>query len=237
MNFHFFTKIFRLGLLSSSFLILGIQESWSNDKIDPDPKRFIETFNNFALRDINLTNSNQNLVLFTGSSSIRFWNSLEDDMQPLKVLNRGFGGAHIAHVNHHFEDVIQRYSPKAIVFFCGTNDLTALKTPEETIQDFEILKEKVHQALPGVHLFVIGIKPSPARVYLEKEEIAYNEMIAEIASKDDLVTFIDIWDAMLSAEGERIPGLFVEDGLHINAKGYEIWTKLVREHLKTMFTL
>ncbi len=26
-------------------------------------------------------------VLFTGSSSIRFWNSLEEDMQPLKVLN------------------------------------------------------------------------------------------------------------------------------------------------------
>ena len=158
-------------------------------------------------------------------------------MQPLKVLNRGFGGAHIAHVNHHFEDVIQRYSPKAIVFFCGTNDLTALKTPEETIQDFEILKDRVHQTLPGVHLFVIGIKPSPARVYLEKEEIAYNEMIAEIASRDDSVTFIDIWDAMLSAEGVRIPELFVEDGLHINAKGYEIWTKLVREHLKTIFTL
>ena len=62
-------------------------------------------------------------------------------------------------------------------------------------------------------------------------------MIAEIASRDDSVTFIDIWDAMLSAEGERIPDLFVEDGLHINAKGYEIWTKLVRKHLKTMFTL
>ena len=38
MNFHFFTKIFRLGLLSPSFLILGVQESWSNDKIDPDQK-------------------------------------------------------------------------------------------------------------------------------------------------------------------------------------------------------
>ena len=62
-------------------------------------------------------------------------------------------------------------------------------------------------------------------------------MIAEIASRDDLVTFIDIWDAMLSAEGERIPDLFIEDGLHINAKGYEIWTKLVRKNLKTMFTL
>ena len=100
-------------------------------------------------------------VLFTGSSSIRFWNSLEDDMHPLKVLNRGFGGAHIAHVNHHFEDVIQRYSPKAIVFFCGTNDLTALKTPEETIRDFEVLKDKVHQALPGVHFCLLYTSPRP----------------------------------------------------------------------------
>ena len=40
-------------------------------------------------------------VLFTGSSSIRFWETLEEDMYPLKVLNRGFGGAHIAHVNYH----------------------------------------------------------------------------------------------------------------------------------------
>ena len=42
---------------------------------------------------------------------------------------------------------------------------------------------------------------------------------------------------MLSEEVERIPELFVEDGLHINAKGYEIWTKLVRENLKQRFNL
>ena len=32
-------------------------------------------------------------ILFAGSSSIRFWKSLEKDMNPLKVLNRGFGGS------------------------------------------------------------------------------------------------------------------------------------------------
>ena len=82
-------------------------------------------------------------VLFTGSSSIRFWNSLEEDMRPLKVLNRGFGGAHIVHVNYHFEDVVSRYNPQAIVFFCGTNDITALKTAKETVEDFKIFQNKV----------------------------------------------------------------------------------------------
>lgn len=176
-------------------------------------------------------------VLFTGSSSIRFWNSLEEDMRPLKVLNRGFGGAHIVHVNYHFEDVVSRYNPKAIVFFCGTNDITALKTAKETVEDFKIFQNKVRTNLPNVPIFVIGIKPTPAREYIEEEELEYNKLIADLAAEDELLSFIDIWDAMLSEEGERIPELFVEDGLHINAKGYEIWTKLVRENLKQRFNL
>ena len=88
-----------------------------------------------------------------------------------------------------------------------------------------------------IHIFVIGIKPSPARLYLENEELAYNKLIAELSSEDDLLTFIDIWDAMLTEEGKRIPELFVEDGLHINADGYIIWTRLVRESLGNLFTL
>ena len=176
-------------------------------------------------------------VLFTGSSSIRFWNSLEEDMRPLKVLNRGFGGAHIVHVNYHFEDVVSRYNPQAIVFFCGTNDITALKTAKETVEDFKIFQNKVRTNLPNVPIFVIGIKPTPAREYIEEEELEYSKLITDLAAEDDLLSFIDIWDAMLSEEGERIPELFVEDGLHINAKGYEIWTKLVRENLKQRFNL
>ena len=176
-------------------------------------------------------------VLFTGSSSIRFWETLEEDMYPLKVLNRGFGGAHIAHVNYHFKDVVERYNPKAIVFFCGTNDITALKTPDETVNDFKVFRQKVKAAMPDVHIFVIGIKPTPARQYLESEEMEYNRLITNMSKKDDLLTFIDIWEAMLTEDGSRVPQLFVDDGLHINAEGYKIWTKLVRSHLKSVFSL
>ena len=72
---------------------------------------------------------------------------------------------------------------------------------------------------------------------MENEELAYNKLIAELSSEDDLLTFIDIWDAMLTEEGKRIPELFVEDGLHINADGYKIWTRLVRDSLGNLFTL
>ena len=47
-------------------------------------------------------------------------------MSPHEVINRGFGGAHITHINNHFHEVVAPYEPKGIVFFCGTNDLAAL---------------------------------------------------------------------------------------------------------------
>tara|TARA_Y100000746_G_scaffold145626_1_gene124588 strand:- start:176 stop:940 length:765 start_codon:yes stop_codon:yes gene_type:complete len=180
------------------------------------------------------TSPPEDLILFTGSSSIRFWGSLKEDMAPHTVLNRGFGGAHIAHVNYHFNEVVKAYKPKAIVFFCGTNDLAALKSPEETFSDFEVFYSKVKKELPGTKLIVIGVKPSIAREYLIQEEKTLNELIANLATEEDLLTYVNVWDPMLTSEGKADPTLFVEDGLHINAKGYEIWTKLVRPTIENL---
>ena len=65
----------------------------------------------------------ENAFLSIGSSSIRLWKTLEEDMKPLKIINRGFGGAHTKHINRHKDKIVFPYEPKAIVFFCGTNDI------------------------------------------------------------------------------------------------------------------
>jgi lysophospholipase L1-like esterase len=176
-------------------------------------------------------------ILFTGSSSIKFWNSLEKDMKPLKVLNRGFGGAHISHVIHHFDDIVRPYSPKAIVFFCGTNDLTALKTPEETLNDFKKFLNLVKNEFGTIKVYMIGIKPSVDRLYLDEEERVFNNSISFLAKEDPYLEYINVWDLMLNEDGTRMPDLYVEDGLHMNPKGYEIWTQLVRESLNKDFNL
>ena len=176
-------------------------------------------------------------ILFTGSSSIRFWDSLEEDMEPLEVLNRGFGGAQISHVIHHFEDIVKPYNPKAIVFFCGTNDLTALKTPEETMNDFKKFLNLVRNEFGNIKVYVIGIKPTIDRLYLDEEERIFNSTINQLANDDAYLEYINIWDPMLNEDGTRMPELFIEDGLHMNKKGYEVWTKKVRESLGKDFNL
>ena len=176
----------------------------------------------------------ENLILFTGSSSIRFWSTLKEDMAPHKVLNRGFGGAHIAHVNYHFDEIVKPYKPKAIVFFCGTNDLSAFKSPKETFKDFSAFFSRIKNELPGAKLIVIGVKPSTARAYLATEEQEFNRLISNLAKEEELLTYVSVWDPMLTDEGKANPDLFVEDGLHMNEKGYEVWTRLVKPELDNL---
>ena len=42
---------------------------------------------------------------------------------------------------------------------------------------------------------------------------------------------------MLNKYGKRMSELYIEDGLNMNKKGYEVWTKLVRETLAKDFNL
>ena len=205
-------------------------QQWSKDDT------FIDEINEFKRLD-NENFPEKGKILFTGSSSIRFWDSLEEDMKPLEVLNRGFGGAQISHVIYHFEEIIKPYDPKAVVFFCGTNDLTALKTPEETVHDFQKFLSLIRKEFGNIKVYMIGIKPSVERFYLDEEEKIFNNSIKLLASEDAYLEYIDVWDSMLSEDGSRMPELYVEDGLHMNKKGYEVWTKLVRKSLLKDFNI
>jgi hypothetical protein len=49
------------------------------------------------------------VIVFTGSSSINFWKTLAQDMAPLNVVNRGFGGSQMAHVTHYATRIVLRY--------------------------------------------------------------------------------------------------------------------------------
>ena len=92
----------------------------------------------------------------------------------------------------------------------------------------------VKKELPETRLIVIGVKPSIAREYLIQEEKEFNELINNLAKKNASLTYVSVWDPMLTTEGKPDPSLFVEDGLHINAKGYDLWTRLVKPELENL---
>ena len=110
-------------------------------------------------------------------------------------------------------------------------------TPEETLNDFKKFLTLVKNEFGTIKVYMIGIKPSVDRLYLDEEERVFNNSISFLAKEDPYLEYINVWDLMLNEDGTRMPDLYVEDGLHMNPKGYEIWTQLVRESLNKDFNL
>ena len=170
-------------------------------------------------------------VLFIGSSSIRMWKTLEQDFAGLPVINRGFGGSQIADSNHFAGRIVHPYKPRQIVLYAGDNDVAGGKSPETVLADFQQFLKTVRAKLPKVRVSFIAIKPSLSRWKLSGKMAMANSLVRDACGKDKRLDYIDIWQPMLDDNGKPRPDLFLGDGLHLNAKGYALWTSIVKPHL------
>jgi len=162
-------------------------------------------------------------ILFTGSSSIRLWKTLEMDMHPIPVINRGFGGSMIPEVIHYADRVVFPYEPEIIVFYCGENDIAEGALPEEVFESFKKFDEMIQKRLKGTQMIYISMKPSPARWELWDKFVEANELIREYIENQDHLLYFDSSALMLNEAGTPDSTIFIEDGLHMNAAGYDRW--------------
>ena len=166
-------------------------------------------------------------VLFVGSSSIRLWTGLAQDMAPLPVINRGFGGSKISEVNSYFDRIVTPYRPRAIVFYAGENNIDAGEAPAAVAEQFRQFLEMKRQRLGETPVFYISAKPSKLRFNQLGRQTELNEAVKAMAA-DDLI-YIDVVGPMLSNGQPR--DIYAEDGLHMSPAGYAIWRGLVRDSL------
>jgi lysophospholipase L1-like esterase len=166
-------------------------------------------------------------ILFIGSSSIRLWKTLAQDLPEHTVINRGFGGSQIADSVHFVDRMVVPYQPKRIVMYAGGNDINGGKTPEQVASDFKAFVARVHTKLPDTKIAYISIAPNPARWAQVERVKAANELIRGFTKTDKRLQFIDVFPHMLGADGMPLPDIFVDDHLHMNEKGYAIWKRVV----------
>ena len=170
----------------------------------------------------------KNAILFVGSSSIVYWRTLSEDMVPLNVINRGFGGSQMHELNMYRDRIVTKYQPKAVVVYEGDNDVAAGKSVDEIIPEYVSFIEHLNESLDKVDIYLIAVKPSIARATMWETMQAVNEQLFELSKQHENVHYFDIASPMLQSTGEVKDDIFVEDGLHMNAAGYEIWTNVIR---------
>jgi lysophospholipase L1-like esterase len=175
----------------------------------------------------------KNAILFVGSSSFTKWKDVQNYFPDYPIINRGFGGSVLLDVIRYEKDIIFPYEPKQIVIYCGENDVASSDTitPEIVLGRVKQLITDIRTVFPKVNIAFISLKPAPSRWRMKDRMMASNALIKKYLKKKKNTAFINVWDAMLDAEGKPMADIFIEDKLHMNAKGYAIWQKIMAPYL------
>jgi hypothetical protein len=175
-------------------------------------------------------------VLFAGSSSIRLWSALAEDMAPYSVIQRGYGGAKLSDFAVYADRIFSPHPCKALVLFVA-NDITGGlqdKSPEEVKRLFLFVLKTFRKTHPDTPVFWIAITPSSSRWKAWPEISKVNELIKGACQKRPNTYFIRTDFAFLGTNGEPKDELFRTDRLHLNADGYKIWTSIIKRELNSV---
>ena len=169
-------------------------------------------------------------VVFYGSSSIRMWETLDEDFEEYAPFNAGFGGSTLAACGWFFNRIFEHLEPKSIVIYAGDNDLGDGRHPEEVFLFFKELIELIHQKYGDIPIGFISIKPSFTRWDIVDKIRLTNKLIEEeIITVGRNMCFINVHDSMTDKTGYPKKEYLDPDGLHINEKGYALWKEIVTQ--------
>jgi lysophospholipase L1-like esterase len=221
---------------AAALLVLAPASSWAEPPapvLSPDDLRWKKSIDAFAEVDRSSAPPPGGIV-FVGSSSIRLWNSLENEFRgphPI-ILNRGFGGATMSDCTRYLERVVIPYKPRLVLVYAGDNDLAEGRQPRHVLDQFVSFVEGIRRTLPATRIAYISIKPSPAREGLIVKMREANELILKYARASDNLDFIDVFTPMLDSDGQPRKELFGTDSLHLNRAGYALWRSIIAPYVR-----
>ena len=191
---------------------------------------FQEEVDKITKRNDSLWDSSRETIVFTGSSSIRFWKDVQERFPEEQILNSGFGGSQTSDLLYHLENLVLRYNPKKVFIYEGDNDIFAKKRPKEVIQTTQAIIQLINKENPNTRIILISAKPSISRWKLRGKYKRLNKKFKKLALANAHLSFVNVWDIMLNGRKVR-DDIFIEDGLHMNDLGYELWYQEIKKYI------
>ncbi len=213
-----------------SFFIVLIIASFALHAQEPP---FYHAIQSFKSQD-SIKSPPKKAILFIGSSSFTNWKDVQEYFPQHPIINRGFGGSSLPDLIRYVNDIVFPYTPKQVVVYCGENDLAGSDSiSSETVTErFITLFGLIRAKYPKISIVFISMKPSPSREKIRFKIDAGNYLIEEFLKKQKNTAFIDVYHLMLDKNGLPRKELFIDDMLHMNKTGYEIWQKAIAPYLK-----
>ena len=183
-------------------------------------------------------------IVFYGPSNIQMWYSLEQDMFPYRAQNHGMGGCVDQDMMQYAPRMLYAFRPQVVFFQTGSNDLAAGLALEQILQNKKEMYGLFLRKMPQARLVVLSGLPLPGRQQFWEDTVKINGLLKEMCAATKRLYFLDATDAMLCGEGPEemrafdgryfCPEYYRFDGIHLNKKGHDVWTALMKRMLEEM---
>ena len=170
-------------------------------------------------------------ILFIGSSSFRIWKTFATDLAGIAAINRGFGGSTMTDALYYFDRMVVKYEPSTVVVYEGDNDLNKGKSLEDLAKEYEDFSNRLKKALPKTKLVYLAVRPSLSRIAIVDKQKQFNSWLADYCKSQKGRFFLDMHSPFYLPDGTVMPDIFVADRLHLNEKGYLIFSAKIREFI------
>ncbi|MCX6137806.1 MAG: GDSL-type esterase/lipase family protein [Ignavibacteriales bacterium] len=171
-------------------------------------------------------------IEFIGSSIFRQWTTVTEDMAPLPVYNRAFGGSRTAEVLYYMDRIVLPYQPQIIVYYCGSNDINNGDQPADIAGRFFQFCERVHQKQPETRVFYVSINRAPQKMVRWSAVDSTNDIVKAYCTKARTVDFIDVNPVLFNEKNEPRYELYKTDKLHFKPEAYKEFTAIIKPILE-----
>jgi GDSL-like Lipase/Acylhydrolase family len=170
----------------------------------------------------------QDAILFIGSSIFRQWTNVQQQMAPLPVFNRAFGGSRTWEVLNYMDQIVLPYHPRIIVYYTGSNDVNAGESAVAIEGRVKAFIAKAHSALPDTRIYFVAINRSPDKRERWSVVDEVNAVLKTMSSATPYLKYIDLNPVLFDAKGEPRGELYKPDGLHFYPPAYDLFTGIIR---------
>jgi lysophospholipase L1-like esterase len=175
-------------------------------------------------------------IMFIGSSYIRMWKNIREDLGYPNIIHRGFGGCNLRDVAYYIDRILASHQPKAIFIYVG-NDIVAGekdKTPDQVLELYKYVVSRIRAKHADIPITWLAISPSEKRWAVWDKIQQANNLIKAYAASAPNLYFIDAGSKFLGADGKPNVNLYKDDKLHYNDEGYKLWGKSIAEEVKAI---
>ena len=203
-------------------------------------KRFF--INDSNAKKINYTSRNLNYYLYKKSffeehvrkvAIVMLGDSITDhgewqDLFPSKTItNQGISGDTTAGVLDRV-DLIHKTEASKVFVMIGINDLSRGMSIVDVFENYQKIVNKLVKNNIKVYIQSTLLK-GKKRSNINKKVIALNNMLENIADTNELITYIDLNEAL--SNGSYLREGYSYDDLHLNAKGFKVWKDIIRPYI------